>query len=210
MHDVYIVGAGGYGRVAVGQMLDDVACGRDWRVVGFLDGRKNILDGYNYEVGIVGDPMTFEPAENDRFVCALGAPADRRTYAAPLLAKGARFLNVITETYFGRNVKMGQGCFFERRVGIGPDCDIGDFVTIHSFAILGHDIVIGAYSHVSCFCFVGGGAQIGTGVTVHPHATILPGVKVGDGAVIGAGSVVIGNVPPGITVFGNPAKRLQW
>ncbi len=210
MIDVYIVGAGGYGRVVLGQMLDDIACGKEWRVAGFLDERQNILDGYNYEVGIVGDPMTYMPRANDKFVCALGAPAHRKTYAAPLLAKGAKFINILTETYFGRNVKLGQGCFFERRVGIGPDCTIGDFVIIHSLAILGHDITIGDYSHISCFSFIGGGAKIGAGVTLHPHATILPGMVIGDGATIGAGSVVVSNVPAGMTVFGNPAKRLQW
>ena len=210
MMDVYIVGAGGYGRVAYGQMRDDAACGRDWRIKGFLDERKQVLDGYGYELGIVGDPFTYVPRENDGFVCALGAPAERRKYAAPLLARGARFINVITELYRGPHVHFGQGCFIERRVGIGPDVAIGDFVMIHSLAILGHDIEVGAYSHISCFVFVGGGAKIGSDVTIHPHATILPGVKIGDGAVVGAGSVVIGNVPPGITVFGNPAKRLQW
>lgn len=210
MIDVYIVGAGGYGRVAYGQMLEDPACGREWRIAGFLDERKQVLDGYGYDLGIVGDPFSHVPRANDGFVCALGAPAERRKYAAPLLARGARFINVMTELHRWPHVTFGQGCFIERRVGIGPDVKIGEFVMIHSLAILGHDIEVGAYSHISCFVFIGGGATIGADVTIHPHATILPGVKIGDGATVGAGSVVIGNVPPGITVFGNPARRLQW
>ena len=210
MMDVYIVGAGGCGRVAYGQMLDDAACGRDWHIKGFLDERKQVLDGYGHELEIVGDPFTHVPRANDGFVCALGVPAERRKYAAPLLVRGARFINVITKVHRGRHVTFGQGCFIERQVGIGPDVNIGDFVMIHSLAILGHDIEVGAYSHISSFVFVGGGVTIGSDVTIHPHATILPGVKIGDGAIVGAGSVVIGNVPPGITVFGNPAKRLHW
>jgi acetyltransferase-like isoleucine patch superfamily enzyme len=46
------------------------------------------------------------------------------------------------------------------------------------------------------------GASIGTG------ATILPGVTIGEHALVGAGAVVTGDVPPGVTVVGNPARPL--
>lgn len=47
------------------------------------------------------------------------------------------------------------------------------------------------------------GASIGGG------ATILPGIRIGAGAMVGAGAVVTRNVPPGVTVVGNPAKAVQ-
>jgi acetyltransferase-like isoleucine patch superfamily enzyme len=37
----------------------------------------------------------------------------------------------------------------------------------------------------------------------------MPGIKIGDGATVGTGSVVIKNVKPGVTVFGNPAKSIM-
>lgn len=46
------------------------------------------------------------------------------------------------------------------------------------------------------------GASIGSG------ATILGGVRIGAGATVGAGSVVTGDVEPGETVAGNPARPL--
>ena len=41
------------------------------------------------------------------------------------------------------------------------------------------------------------------------NATILKGVTVGAGAVIAPGALVIANVPPGVTVAGNPAKPIS-
>ena len=45
-------------------------------------------------------------------------------------------------------------------------------------------------------------------VSIGANATILPGVRLGRGCVVGAGAVVTKDVPPGMTVIGNPAKEL--
>ena len=57
---------------------------------------------------------------------------------------------------------------------------------------------------------MGGGSCIGNHVTLHTRATILPHVKVGNSAIVGAGSIVLRNVKEGITVFGNPAKKVEF
>ena len=49
--------------------------------------------------------------------------------------------------------------------------------------------------------------EIGRDVWIGGGAIILPGITVGDCAVIGAGSVVTRDVPPGVTVSGNPARE---
>ncbi|WP_419805675.1 sugar O-acetyltransferase [Terriglobus sp.] len=51
--------------------------------------------------------------------------------------------------------------------------------------------------------------RIGADVWIGGGAILLPGITVGDNAVIGAGSVVTHDVPPGITVAGNPARPLS-
>lgn len=45
-------------------------------------------------------------------------------------------------------------------------------------------------------------ASIGAG------AVILPGLTIGENAVVGAGAVVTKDVPDGVTVVGNPARKL--
>ncbi len=51
--------------------------------------------------------------------------------------------------------------------------------------------------------------KIGANVWIGGSAIILGGVTIGDGAIVGAGAVVTQDVPPGITVVGNPARPVS-
>lgn len=203
-----VVSAGGFGRAVAGQARSDVACGKDWDVKGFLDNRPGLKTPS--DLPILGDPFTYEIADGDIFLCALGDPVARRRYAAPLLERGANFISLRTEMHMGERARIARGCIFERRVTVGPDTYIGEFVTVLSTTIISYDVHVGDYCQIGSFVFVGGGARIGNDVVIHPHATVLPGVSVGDGAVIGAGSVVIRDVAAGTTMIGNPAKPFSF
>ncbi|MDB5961239.1 MAG: acetyltransferase [Massilia sp.] len=211
--DVFIISAGGFGRTMLSTALGDPDCNRLWRPAGFLDGRTALAA--TAPLPVLGDPLTYQVAPyrappDPMFVCALGEPAMRRKYAAPLLAQGARFMNLCTGLRGAANIRMGQGCIFDREVQMGADTRLGDFVLVQSTAVIGYEVEIGSYASIHSFAFIGGGARIGEDVIVYPHATILPGITVGRGAVIGAGSVIMADVPPGVTMIGNPAKIFRF
>lgn len=206
--DVLIISAGGFGRSMLCTADSDPDSGRLWRATGFLDDRAHLAKGAPRP--IVGDPFTYQPQANDRFLCALGDPGMRRKYAAPLLEKGARFINLCTGLRSATGIVMGQGCMFDFEVRIGVDTHVGDFVIVQSTVVIGYEVRIGSYVTINSFAFIGGGAEIGDDVVINPHATILPGVKIGKGAVIGAGSVVMKDVPPGVTMIGNPARIFRF
>ena len=98
----------------------------------------------------------------------------------------------------------------EAKINLLPDVEIGDYVSIHSHSVFGHDVRIGNYSHVGAHCFFGGYSVIEDEVTIYVHSTILDRLVVGKGATVGAGSVVIRKVKPEVTVFGNPAKNINY
>ncbi len=51
--------------------------------------------------------------------------------------------------------------------------------------------------------------KIGNNCFIGAHTIILPGTTIGDNTIIGAGSVVKGNIPPGVIVAGNPARIIK-
>ena len=205
---VIIIGASGYGRSILWMLREDSAYQKDWDIKGFLDNRPDI-EGLP-DVPILGDPLTYQIEPGDIFINALGSPADRRTYTAALREQDADFFILRKNLRLGERATIGLGCIFDDNVSVSVDAKIGRFVTILGSSIIGHGVRIGEFCHIGNFVFCGGDAVIGNDVVIHPHATILPKVHIGDGATIGAGSVVVANVPAGVTVFGNPAKRFEF
>jgi len=111
---------------------------------------------------------------------------------------------------YGYNIRLGRGtfvnfgCVFLDVVGIdvGNGCQIGTAVQVLT-ADHPRDAVLRRQGLES-----GRPVRIGQNVWIGSGALILPGVSIGDDAIVGAGSVVTRNVPPGVTVAGNPARPL--
>lgn len=89
---------------------------------------------------------------------------------------------------FGEWTEIGKDVFIDSHVHIGHGCMIGCGATITAGVVL------------AGWCVVGDGAWIGINASVKQHT------KIGAGAVVGMGSVVIQDVPPNVTVAGNPAR----
>lgn len=113
---------------------------------------------------------------------------------------------------------------------IGDECFIGPFVEIQNDVAVGRGCRIQSHSFICSGVRIGEGVFIGHGVifvndrypvrtdptdweetvvgagaAVGSNATILP-CRIGEGALVGAGAVVTGDVPPGKTAAGNPAR----
>jgi sugar O-acyltransferase (sialic acid O-acetyltransferase NeuD family) len=178
-----------------------------WHVKGFLDDNPRALDAFSKDVPILGGVADYVPDSADVFICAMGRTELKRRCIEQIVGRGGVFAQVAHATAaIGDNVSLGKGVILCPHTVVGSDARLCDFVTINLNSSVAHDAVIGRWTQVHCHADITGGVVIGEGVTVGSHASILPGVRVGDGAVIGAGSVVMGDVSPGVTVFGVPAR----
>lgn len=206
MKDLYIVGAGGFGREVYGWLC---AMGEsdDWQFCGFLDDNSEALTGLDYDKGVVAPIHDFEVNAAQLFVCGIGDVSTKIKLCKPLLEKGAQFLTVVHPTALvGKNVRLGKGVVLCPGVILTCDIEVGDLVMINCRSSVGHDVTIGDWSTISAHCDLTGHTQLGRGVFMGSGARIIPGKSVGDDAVVGAGSVVIRSVAKGQKVFGNPAR----
>jgi sugar O-acyltransferase (sialic acid O-acetyltransferase NeuD family) len=210
MKNLVIIGAGGFGREMFAAAREAVGYGESFRIKGFLDGNPSALDGFPGYPPIIGTPETYDIAEDDVFVTALGNIATRRRCAGMIEGRGGRFISVVHRSAsLGPNVAVGDGSFIAHNVVLTADIKVGCHSCVFHGTVIGHDTELADYTHVYSLVSVGGGVLIGEGASVFPGARIVPRVEVGAGATVGIGSAVVRDVSPGTTVFGVPAERLR-
>ena len=209
MRDLYIVGAGGFGRELLSWLRGHPACGQLWEPRGFVDDNPGALAGFGLDLPVVGGVGEIEPRAEDLFVCGLGRPATKRAMVDVLLKRGAEFLTFVhPSAVVGERVRLGRGTVLCPGVILTCDLHIGEFALFNCGASAGHDVMVKDFCTISGHVDLTSRTVLEPGVFVGSQAVVIPGVKVGEGAVIGAGAVVIQNVRPRTTVFGNPARPL--
>ena len=125
--------------------------------------------------------------------------------------------NVFESAKLGKNVKVGAYAEVGRDVVVGDNTNISAGVFIPENVVIEDNVFVGPHAvftndkNPPSFgewrkeepTIVKSGSSIGA------NSTILPSLTIGKGSVVGAGSVVIKNVPDGVTVAGNPARILK-
>ena len=209
MKNLLIIGARGWGREIFNMLPHCMGYGTEYVVKGFLDDKTDALDGMAGYPPIIDSVEHYTPQQDDVFTCALGDANWKKHYVEILLKRGGVFINILHNTVtIGRNTILGTGCIICENVGISCDIVVKDFVTIQTYATVGHDVRIGNYCHLGVRSFMGGYSLLGELTTIQTCAIVLPKIRVGNNCTVGAGAVVIKKVKDGETVYGNPARKL--
>jgi len=204
MKNLFIIGAGKLGR-----QIYSFFCQSDlpFKFKGFLDARKDILSGYNYQEQIVSSAEEYIPEENDVFVCAIGDPQIKKEICQRLIDKKAIFINLIHPTaILGKNVKLGIGNIICPYCVLSCDIEVGNHVLIDMHSVIAHDVKIKDYVQIACNTTINGCATINEAARIYSNACVLPNITIEKNATVGAGSVAIKTVPEGKTIFGVPGR----
>lgn len=107
------------------------------------------------------------------------------------------------------NARVGAGTAIMAGSVICAEAEIGDHVVILQNTVVNHHSTVGDYATLSSGITVLGFVTIARNAFIGGGASLRPRISVGEGALVGMGSVVVKDVPPGVTVAGNPARQMR-
>ena len=211
MKSLVIIGARGFGREIVDFAKHCIGYNTEFVIKGFLDDNFDALKEFKNYPPILSSVEDYEITENDLFISGIGSIKWTEYYVNLILQKGGNFINLIhRKAVLRQNVELGKGIIIGAGSLISTDVKIGDFTQIMAYCIIGHDVEIGSLCRLGDYVFLGGYTSVNNLSFVAVRATILANLKIGQNVTIGPASVVIRNVKDNISVFGNPAKKIEF
>lgn len=202
MRDLFIVGAGGFGREAVWtvERINGAQREPQWRVIGFADDDPAKASG-NFE----GYPMlgSVEKASADNpgasVFIAIGDNRVRREVYRRL--RGHDFPALIDpEAQVSPTTEFKHGTYIAVEAVVSVGTEIGKFVIINARAGVGHDSTVGDFANIAPGVSLSGHSIIGQDVFMGTNSCTAPGMTVGDGATVACGTPVLKDVAPGTTL----------
>ncbi len=125
-----------------------------------------------------------------------------------------QFSTVLKDAVIGKNCNICANVFIENDVKVGDNVTVKcgvqlwDGITLEDNVFVGPNVTFTNDKHPRSKVYPDKfwRTTVKKGASIGGNATICPGVTIGEGAMVGAGAVVTKDVPPFVTVVGNPAK----
>ncbi len=196
-----ILGAGSYGETILELAADcgesiDYFVDDDTRLHGSEPSKGSPLSAVPSRSGW-GWKVLLRPSQS-----ATGPPGSGSPSGSEAIRLGPWTL-VHPGSYVSPSASLGDGCLIHRDALVWTRAQLSNHVILSPGARVAHHTTLGEYSMISMGAEVGSAIEIGHGAFVGMGATVMTGVKrLGNRSVVGAGSVVIHDVPDGVTVVG--------
>lgn len=203
----------GASNPTVFKVLDAVNRHRQtWTLSGFLDdGPSGHSRGVFYGHNVLGDRSYLDTMDLDAYVFfnnIFGSMKARKAVNDFLLERGCRLTGLISPETDLHLVEMGEAVTIEQQVSIDAFTRIGSYSCLKRSCSVGHETDLGDYTFIGPGATICGRVRVGEGSYLGAGCVVRDGVTVEAGSIVGAGAVVVKDVPPGMTVVGNPAAPL--
>lgn len=213
MKDLYIIGAGGFGREVAWLVERINQDNKEWNLKGFLDDNKQLHGRTEGGYPVIGGIDYLETLSKTIWViCAVGAASVRRKIIEKIeKIETIKFATLIDPSVLlsGR-VKIGMGSIICAGTIATVDIEIGNHVIINLDCTIGHDAKLEDYVTVYPSVNISGFSKVEEEVELGTGTQIIQGKRIGRETVIGAGAVVVKDIPAKCTAVGSPAKVIKF
>ena len=202
MRDIYIIGAGGHGKV----VLDIINKTRQYQAAAFLDDDLSLHNETINGLKVLGSSK--EALDDDNAVIiAVGNNKIREKLFNSMKSNDLEIINAVhPDAVINSFVSIGRGLVIAAGVVINSNSVIEDNVIVNTSVTVDHDCKIDKHVHLSPGVNLGGNVTVQQGAHIGIGATVLPGINVGENSIVGAGAVVTKDVPDNVIVVGVPAR----
>lgn len=210
MKDLYIIGAGGFGREVAWlvERINEVT--PTWNIKGFIDDNESLWGTMEDAYKVVGGCEYLKTLGDVYAVCAVGSARVRKIIIDKLKDSNVKFATVIDPSVIiSKRVEIGEGTIICAGTIITVDIKIGNHVIINLDCTIGHDDVIADYVTVYPSVNVSGNVTVGECSELGTGMQIIQGKKVAPNTIIGAGAVVVKDCVESGTYVGSPAKKIK-
>jgi len=214
MKDIYIIGAGGFGREVADTVHDINKKSETYNMAGFIDDDSSKWGMVINDIEVKGGTdFLFDLGKNDpgriHAVIAVGDP-DTKVKLARKLDPSVTWENIIHPTaIISGYASIGEGNTIQSYALVNANVKMGNHCLINAGSGLGHDVVLNNYVSIMSKCDITGNCVLKDCVYVATSVCVIPGIVVEKNAFLGAGSVIVNDVETCATMIGNPARRVK-
>ena len=210
MKDLYIIGAGGFGREVAWLVERINEVNPIWNLKGFIDDKESLWGSVEGEYLVLGGCEYLNSLNNVYAVCAVGSAKVRKIIIDKLKNSNVKFATLVDPSALvSYRVEIGEGSIICAGTVITVDIKIGNHVIINLDCTIGHDDVIEDFVTIYPSVNVSGNVLIGECSELGTGMQIIQGKKVTPNTIIGAGAVVVKDCAESGTYVGSPAKRIK-
>ena len=210
MKDLYIIGAGGFGREVAWIVERINTIKPTWNLKGFIDDNETLWGNTEGEYHVFGGCEYLSALEDVYAVCAVGSSNVRKKIIEKLKDTSVKFATLVDPSVlYSNSVKIGEGAIVCAGTIITVDVNIGDHVIVNLDCTIGHDAVIDDFVTIYPSVNVSGNVLIGECSELGTGTQIIQGKKVISNTIIGAGAIVVKDCLESGTYVGSPAKKIK-
>lgn len=208
MRKVIVYGASGHAKV----VIDIVERMGECQIIGLIDDNPELKGQEVFGYEVLGDANILAEAGNlgaEAGIVGIGDNRIRGLLADRISQYGLELISAVhPSARISRGVRLGPGCAIMANAVVNADSSLGANVIVNTAATVDHDNVIADCVHLSPGVHLAGGVRVGAYSHLGTGVVVTPNVTIGKNVMVTAGSVVIRDLPDGITVTGGRARGI--